>query len=159
MTSRTTLSGSTMPVGLLGEHRNVTTGSCRGEHVANDVEVERKVGGAFAFHHGGAADARQMTVELVGGLEGGDAASGPGIREQQRLQNFVRTVRREHLLGHHAVQIGDRLAELAGGAVGVAMPRDRATVPRSRASRHATGGGSGDSFVLSRIDTDTCGEW
>ena len=66
--------GSTSPVGLLGEHRNVIAGSAARCTRAHLVEVEGEVGGALPHRHVGAGDAGDVGVQGVGRLEHGHRA-------------------------------------------------------------------------------------
>ena len=100
----------------------MTIGAASREHTAHLGEVEREVGGALALGHRGAGEPGDVAVQLVRRLERGHGAPGPGVREQQRLQHLVAAVGREHLVGAHAVQRGDAVAQLGGGAVGIAVP-------------------------------------
>ena len=75
-----------------------------------------------------------MAVQLVGRLEGHHPSTRAGEGEQQRLQHLVRSVGGEDLLGRHAVQCADRLAEVGRGAVGVAVPVQAGELGRERIS-------------------------
>ena len=57
------------PVGLFGEHRNVTAGWAAATARAGRVDVEREVGGPLALDDGGAGDAGDVGVQLVRRLE------------------------------------------------------------------------------------------
>jgi hypothetical protein len=129
-----------MPVGLLGEHRNVTDGRRLAQHTAHLVEVEGEVGGPLALDHRGPGDAGDVGVQGVGGLERGDVPARAAVGEQQRLQHLVGAVGGEDLLGPHAVEGGDPGPQLAVGPVGVAVPLGRDTSAAS-ASRQAAAAG------------------
>ena len=73
-----------------------------------------------------------MAVQLVGRLEGHHPPTRAGEGEEQRLQHLVRAVGGEDLLGRHAVQRADRLAEVGRGAVGVAVPLHAGQLGRER---------------------------
>jgi hypothetical protein len=149
--------GSTMPVGLFGEHRNVT--SVRGASITRRTSdrVEVKSAAPLALDHRGAGDPGDVGVQLVGRLEGRHRAARPGVGEQERLEHLVGAVGGEDLLGIDAV-CSAIAAQRRGRAVGVAVPLDPET-SAANASRHAAGGGVGDSLVLSRTRTSTWGEW
>ena len=69
---------------------------------------------------------RDVAVQRVGRLEHGDGAAMAPVGEAQRLEDLVRAVGREHLLGLDVVEVGDGGAQLGRGAVRVAMPLDPA---------------------------------
>jgi hypothetical protein len=92
------------------------------EHATDLVEVEAEVLAPLPDRHRGAGDARDVAVERVGGLEDGGGAARAAVGEAQRLEHLVGAVGREDLLGRHVVVPGDRLAEAAVRAVGVAVP-------------------------------------
>ena len=95
---RTFAAGSTSPVGLFGEQRNVTIGRCALDGAERRGEVEREVGGAVGLDDRGAGEPGDVAVQLVRRLERGDGAARAGVGEQQRLQHLVRPVGGEHLL-------------------------------------------------------------
>ena len=74
---------------------------------------------------------------LCNAYVGSNTAAVPAmaaVGEAQRLQDLVRAVGREDLVGTHAVEVRDGGAQLGGGAVGIAMPVDPAQLVR-RAAR------------------------
>ena len=71
------------PVGLFGEHKNVTAGSALGDHVGNVRWIEREVVTTLAGDNGRPGDPGNVAVQLIGRLEDDDAATRPGIRQEQ----------------------------------------------------------------------------
>ncbi len=71
------------------------------------VEVDGELVGSLADHGSGTGDASQVTVKCVGGFEGQHRAARSGERQQNRLQDLVRTVGDEHLAEITRVQFGD----------------------------------------------------
>ena len=81
-------------------------------------EIEREVIVAFAFDHCSAGDAAEMTVQRIGRLEDGGAATRTGEGQQQGLQDLVGTVGGEDLRSGKAVVCADARAKLRCGICG-----------------------------------------
>ena len=96
-------------------------------------------------------------VQGVGRLEEGDRAPGPAVGEQQALEHLVGAVGAEDLVGRRPRGVGQRLAQLGGLPVGVAVEVDVAEAAAGTPRARPSGGGNGDSLVLSRTSTSTCG--
>ena len=95
---------STRPVGLFGEHRNVTAGWASRRPRRDLAEVEREVVAARSPSTTVApGDPGDVGVQLVRRLERDTVRPGAGVGEQQRLQHLVRSVGGEDLLGVDAV--------------------------------------------------------
>ena len=58
------------------------------------------------------------------GSNSGHRPAGPAVGQQQRLEDLVRTVGAEDLVGRDPVALGQRLAELGRLAVGIAVEVD-----------------------------------
>ena len=86
--------------------------------------VEREIGRPLALDDRRPRDPGDLGVHLIRRLEGRDGATRAGIREQDRLEDLVRTVRHEDLRRIDAVQLGDRLAQLRCGTIGISVPLD-----------------------------------
>ena len=121
------------------------------------VGVDLEVVVSVAFDDRGAGDAGDVAVERVGGLEQQGAAARPAEGEQQRLQDLVGAVGTEDLVGGDVVEVGDGLAQLGGGAVGVAVERDLLERCQELPAP-GVGGAKGDSLVLRRTSASTWGE-
>ena len=147
------------PVGLFGEHRNVTAGSAPAITSGGVRRIEREVVATLAGDDGGPGDPGDVAVQLVRRLEHDDRPARPGIRQQQRLDDLVGAVGGEDLLG--AARRGSRRSRRAApwpAGPGSGSTRTSATASRYSAS-HAAGGANGDSLVLRRTSASTCGEW
>ena len=134
-------------------------GRCAGQHVADHVEVQGKVGPALALDHRGPGQVGDVGVQGVGGLEHRHRPARAAVGQAQRLQHLVGAVGAEDLLGADAVQVGQGGPQLGRVAVGIAVPLDPAQLVAAAPRSRPAGGGSGDSLVLSRTSTSTCGEW
>ena len=142
-TASTLAVGSTRPVGLLGEHRNVTIGRCSATAASAASRSSEKSAARSPLDDRGAGEPGDVAVQLVRRLERGHRAARAGVGEQQRLQHLVRSVGREHLIRPHAVQRGDLGAQARwppGRGSGATRTRDSSA---ANASRHAAGGGDG----------------
>jgi hypothetical protein len=104
----------------------------RVDHAPHLVGGEREVRVALSLDDPRADDPCDLGMHLVRRLERRHRSAGAGIGEQDRLQHLVRPVGGEHHLGRHAVQRGDRLAQLGGLPVRVAMPLDPRHLGRQR---------------------------
>ena len=119
------------------------------------VAIDLEIVVAGALDDRGAGDTGDVRVQGVGRFEEERATAGAAEGQQEALQDLVGPVGTEDLWRGDPVQCGNRLAEL-GGAAG----RDSGGTRRPRARRAArpatpSGGGSGDSFVLSRTSAST----
>ena len=160
-TAATVSSSSTMPVGLLGEQRKATDGSASAKTRRTSSRSIEKSAARSPTATAVPTTRAMCACKRVGRLPDGGGASGAAVGEQQRLQHLVRPVGREDLLGRDAVQRGDaRRAARRAVAVGIAVPhRSPATAASDRAPATRAAADTGDSLVLRRTSTSTCGEW
>ena len=137
-----TAGSSTSPVGLFGEHRNVTVGLVLARRAAATSAGSSVKSAARSTSTTVAPVMRAMwACSWYVGSNVSDRAAGPGVREQQRLQHLVRAVGGEHLLRRDAVPVGDRRAQRRwprGRGSGATRSR-RARRRAPRASRPAAG--------------------
>ena len=117
-TAATVSGGSARPVGLLGEHRNVTSGRCAASSSQRVRGVDQEVVVAGALDHLGPGDPRDVAVQRVRGLEHQGATARPAEGQEQALQHLVRTVGTEHLVRRDPVQVGHGLASSVAGRSG-----------------------------------------
>ncbi len=86
--------------------------------------VEGEVVGPLPLHDRCSRHPGDLGVHLICRLEGDDRSTRPGVGQQDRLEHLVGAVGSEHLGRVDTVRRGDRLAQLGGGAVGIAVPVD-----------------------------------
>ena len=100
-----------------------------GQQPADLGEVEGEVGRPLPHRHAGAGDAGDVGVQGVGRLEDGDRPPVAAVGQAQGLEDLVRPVPHQDLLGPDAVQLADGGAQGRGLAVGVAVERRRRPAP------------------------------
>ena len=92
------------------------------QHALQFVGLQREVGVATPAHHGGACDARDVGVQLVGGFKRGNRATRAAIDQQHGLQHFVAAVANKNVVSPHAMQRTDGSAQLECRTIGVTVP-------------------------------------
>jgi hypothetical protein len=87
-----------------------------------DVGVEGEVVAAVGLDDVGAAHPGDVGVQRIRRLEGERTPTGTAVGEAQRLEHLVGPVRREHLSGLDALELGDAGPQDVGAPVRVPVP-------------------------------------
>ena len=93
-------------------------------HPLHFVQVEKEVARPLAGDDRGGGHPGDVPVQRVGGLEQGHLAARPAVGQQQRLEDLVRPVGTEDLLGADPVAVGQRPAQTGRLAIRVAVEVD-----------------------------------
>ncbi|CAB4772719.1 unannotated protein [freshwater metagenome] len=110
--------------GVVGRAHERDVRTVLGDDPLDLCRIDREVRTTLALHHGCTRQPGDVTVQLIGGLEGGHLATRTRVREQQGLQDLVRPVGGKDVLGADTVERPDSGTHLGGRTVWVAVPLD-----------------------------------